>query len=465
MKSIDKYKTSAIGWKFLYEHKVIFSLLVLFFICQIFTPIYAKTPKNLKAEQAKIKAEASEIATLLSSTKKEHKVSLNDLRLVKQQIANKKSLIESIANEIGLIDGNIEDLNQKIEVLENKFEDMKRTYAETIRKTYRSQNGYSKLMFLFSSNDFNDAYKRYKYIQYYTDYRKGQFKDLNSTKESLRANIDDLEVEKNTQKELLGKQKAEKKDLEKSQKKQEEMIAELKQKEKVLMRQLSDKKEAVKQLDQEIKSAIEKARREAAAAQKAREMALAARKKQAAKQQKKTAITKTPTKKKPAKEIKVSNSYHKKTGESLFTPAISTKRAKKFAKNKGKLPWPVSQGVVVSSFGTHPHPIIKNISITNNGIDIATGKGALVKAIHDGVVASKIYTPAFKWAIIVKHDDYFTVYTNLKSASVNAGDKVNVLQPIGVASRNQQDGKTIVHLEVWKGEQKMNPIKWIKRKR
>ena len=227
-------------------------------------------------------------------------------------------------------------------------------------------------------------------------------------------------------------------------KEQEETLSVLKKKEKTLKKDLEKKRADARKLDGSIQRVIE---REIA---KERSRAEAKSKAKSEAERKKAVSAGKPVPETPKEpEMRVTTE----------TRALSGK----FESNKGRLPWPVDRGVISESFGTHPHPVLKGISTNNNGINISTSAGASVKSIFAGEVSGVISIPGANMAIIIKHGEYLTVYSNLASASVSKGQKVSARQSIGVADRDDSGNKSEAHLEIWKGKTKLNPADWISR--
>jgi septal ring factor EnvC (AmiA/AmiB activator) len=267
---------------------------------------------------------------------------------------------------------------------------------------------------------------------------------LQQTGKELSEKQKELKINLSQKRDLLGAEEKQEKELSKEKTEQQTTLNNLSKKEKKLKKDLDKKIKEKKSLDREIQKIIEREialERERARA-KAKAEAEAARKKAIAEGKPVPAAT-------PESEFKI-------TPE---TKALSGK----FEANKGKLPWPVSRGVITESFGTHPHPVLKGIVTNNNGIDIATTPGAPVKAIFDGVVTGVISIPGSNRALILKHGEYLTVYSNLSSVSVNKGDKVNAGDAIGIADVGDDSDKGEAHLEIWKGKTRLNPQEWIAR--
>jgi septal ring factor EnvC (AmiA/AmiB activator) len=137
--------------------------------------------------------------------------------------------------------------------------------------------------------------------------------------------------------------------------------------------------------------------------------------------------------------------------------------SKEFQGNRGKLPWPVKNGIITGHFGRQPHPTIPNIEIVNNGIDIQTDQGAPVRSVFEGTVVGTQYVPGFDYMVILQHGDYYTVYSNLAELSVKKGDKVAIRQNIGKVSTDSKTNTSEVHFEIWKEKTRLNPQEWVGR--
>ena len=292
-----------------------------------------------------------------------------------------------------------------------------------LHHTYRNINTYDRLMYIFSSEDMDQAYKRLKYFEQYAKYRQQQGEMIEQTRTALSSRTEALESTRMDREMLLETSQRETLTLNDERAQQDELVAELNEKETQLKRDLNKKEQEKKKLESAIQRIIEN------------EIAKAKAK------EKKTGSTVT------------------KSGFAL-TPAemaLSTN----FSDNKGKLPWPSDRGVITSSFGEHPHPTLRGIKVENNGVDIATEEGSAAKAVFDGVVSAVVVIPGANKAVIVRHGEFLTVYSNLTNVEVKMGDNVKVKQKLGTVGTDRLNGKTILHLEIWKGSTKMNPAQWI----
>ena len=402
---------------------------MLFCCCLFFGhQVFGQSKKELLKEKHLLYSEIDIAQKLLRSTKDNKKNSLNELVLLQKKIDNRHEIIANIEQHVQLLADNMNGIATQVDELENKIEFIKAEYAEMLRESYLSQNDYSQLMFLFSATDFNDAYRRFKYMQYYREHRKNQLQDILAMKDTLQSKLHTLAKEKTEQDELLLSEKNEKRVLENERQEQKQLIGNLKKTEKQIRQKLAEKEKALSELNEQIRNIIANA----------------------------TKIDDTP----PPKTA-VKNEISRKP---THQPIADNKLTDLFSKNKGKLDWPVYEGVITSKFGKNKHPVLKNITTTNNGIDIATQKGTSVTAIFEGTVSNILFNPTFQWAVIVKHGDYFTVYANLEEVRVAKGNQIGIGQKIGTVFTNWESGKTAVHLEIWEKNQKLNPIYWIRKK-
>lgn len=406
--------------------------------------VYGQTSrKELENRKKRLQKEIDETDRLIKDTRKDKNASLSQLKILNKKLESRKKLIRAIQSEMNNLNSSIQTTEEKIKTLKSDVEQLKINYGTLVRRAYLNRNKESVMMMLFSSEDITQAYKRLYYLRKYNQYRRDQAIMLQQTGKELNEKQKELKINLSQKRDLLGVEEKQEKVLSKEKTEQQTTIKILSKKEKKLKQDLEKKLKEKKSLDREIQKIIE---REIALE---RERAISKSKAEAEIERKKAISEGRPV---PA----ATETEYRVTPE---TKALSGK----FEANKGNLPWPVSRGVITESFGTHPHPVLKGITTNNNGIDIATSPGAAVKAIFDGVVTGVISIPGANRAVIVKHGEYLTVYSNLASVSVNKGDAVNAGSPIGIADTDNDSGKAEAHLEIWKGKEKLNPELWIAR--
>ncbi len=384
------------------------------------TENYAQNQKSaLQQNVRRLEGEISYTNKLLESTRQNKSNSLEELVLLNNKIKQRESLIDIMTKEIQFLTKSIGKNEEEIEKLNKELEQLKKEYGKLIYFAYKNRNSSDRLMFIFSAESFNQAYQRLKYLQYYGVYRKNQAVLIEQTKDTLNAIINKLAEQKTDKESLIKNQQKEvrKLNLEKSDK--QRTINKLGKKERQLRADLREKQQEADRLTKAIEDII------------AKEIRLAAQKKNAEK--KEASIAMTPD------EHKLSST---------------------FFENKGKLPWPTERGVISSTFGIHPHPVLKRNKIKNNGINILTVKGQKVRSIFNGVVIS-IRTIHNHKVVLLRHGEYFSVYSNLSTVSVRQGENIKTKQEIGIINTDISNGKTELHFEIWKGTVIQNPASWL----
>lgn len=400
---------------------------------------------DLEKRKKALQEEIRQTSQLILETRKNKSASMSQLKALNKKLSDRMRLINTIQSEINLLSSSITTNSRRIQELQSDLTKMRETYARLVKRAYMNRNQRSALLLFFSAQNIQQAYKRLYYLKTYTTYRKEQAKQIQYAQNELSGKMQVLRTDLNSKQALLGSEEQEKQVLSKEKKEQETTLSKLQKKEKTLKKELIKKEAAKKKLDSEIRKVIEREIAKERAAVKAREAKAA----KAATKPKASDPAK-PAEKKPAAAPEI-----KMTPE---TAALSGK----FEANQGKLPWPVDKGAITETFGTHAHPVLKGISTYNNGIDIATSKNAPVKAIYEGEVMGVVSIPGSGDAILIKHGEYLTVYSNLGRVVVEKGQKVKTGTVIGNAGENDE-GVTEAHLEIWKGKTKLNPALWIAR--
>ena len=417
---------------------------------------YAQIDKTkLQENKKKIEQEIQFTNNLLNETKRNKQTSLNQLVIIKNQIGKREELITNIGQEITVIVDEISITKKNVEQLNQELSSLKAEYTKMIIAANRNRSSYNVLMFVFASEDFNQAYQRLKYYQQYSVFRKKQIELIQKTQKKLTHKKQELEVQKTTQNQLLSSNENEKKKLTKEQEAKNQAVQNLQKTEKSLIKTLRKKEAEAKKLQKDIEHII------AEEIRKAREAAIlraeAARKKAA-----KTDI-KPAVKVKEIAKIKVEEEKFKKSADVMSATPEELELSNSFTNNKGRLPWPSEKGIISSTFGTHSHPELPGIVINNDGIDITCNRGASARSVFNGEVTAVISGPNGKQVVIIRHGNYLTVYSNLESVFVRRGEKITTKQRIGTVSTDTEENKTILQFQVWKGNSKMNPANWIAR--
>ena len=397
-----------------------------------------------------MKEEINTINGLLHETKSSKKISMNQVFILNKKISAREELIATINAEIRLINKEVNENQAQVNTLKNTLEKLKKDYAAMIYFDYRNKDEYSKLMFLFAADNFNQAYQRFKYSQQIAEYRRKKANSIIETQNEITQKINELNKRKEDKKQLLTSEEQEKSDLAKEKTEQEDNLVQLQQKEKELKTNLEEKKEEIGKLNAAIKKLIQE------------EI------KRQQEENHKKALASAKRKEEREKRLKESKNVKKSVAENKAIEAAElaeTREAEQlsedFSSNKGKLPWPVAKGVITIGFGEQEHPTIKGFMINNNGVEIATSKGSSARAVFAGVVTGVTTVPGIGKIIIIRHGEYLSVYSNLSEVSVKEGDKIALKQTIGSISFDEEDNRTAMNFQIWKGQRILNPEEWL----
>jgi len=382
----------------------------------------SKKQQELEERRRELRQEIQQIGVLLFEGKKEQKSVLSVVEDLDFKIKVRKNLIKITNQQANLLTREISSNQTKISKLRDKLKVLKADYAEMIVKSYKSRSDQNKLMFLLSSTNFQQAYKRLQYIKQYADYQMQQAELIKTETAKMQAlNIELLAQKKNKQI-LIEENKKAKYILDKDREQQSVLIQEIKSNLSQFTVQLKSKQTESKKIDKEIRKIIQ--------------AAIAASNKKAGKSSKLKVFSLTPEQK-----ILAAN----------------------FTANKGKLPWPVVNGVVKLRYGNNPSPIDPSLTIKSNGVRIATSKGGQVRAVFEGVVQGIMTPKNGNNTIMIRHGNYITVYKNLSKFYVSKGDKVTTKQVIGEVITNKASGESILSFGIYKDSSTQNPSQWIYR--
>ncbi len=371
--------------------KKLFTYTFLILILTFFSPgIFAQS------KLAKVEKDLKAAKTLLKSLDKKSIKTLTRYKIRQKQIELQEILIQKINKEIELLDNKILKNIQQKEKYQNEINRLKKEYEELILYAYKTRKTRDKTMYIFSSKTFNQAYKRFVYLQYLTEYLEQTTKDLEILTDSISIINNNLLEQKNTK--LILKEK------------QTDELIQLNQSKSILSKILKSLQTKKSQLlaDVKLKEKIASSLRKS--------------------------IKKNIASNKNVKKSKIS---------------------KRFEKKRGKLPFP-AKGIITSSFGKHTHSVLKNVQVNNDGIEIATAKGEKVKSVYAGIISQVLKIPGGHNAVIIKHGQYYTVYSNLAEVFVNKGEKVKAGKIVGIPSSR------IISFQIWYLNKKLNPQKWLR---
>ena len=397
-----------------------------------------KSKKQLQSEITSLQKEISTANQLLKKTKQDKEMTLNEVNLLDKKIQQRENLIKAYNEQIAVLDGEIKAGQSNIRSLNSDLSKLQKEYAKMIVFANKNRNNYDKLGFIFASKDFNQAFSRLRYIREFSDARKVKMNQIASTERQISSEVEANQQAREEQAALLADEKVQKSDLQNEKKELNQQVAQLKKQEGKIQQDIKNKQQQAKKLQKAIDDIIAEEIRKANA--------------EAERKRKEEA-------KKNADKGKTTTPAPKEKGMAL-TPAEKT-LSSNFVSNKGKLPWPVERGVISSSYGKHASVVSDKVTVTNNGIDIATTENAQARAVFEGKVASVTKLTGSNTVVILRHGEYFTVYSNLENVTVKRGDKVKTKQNLGTVHTNKTENKTELHFELLKEQSRQNPANWL----
>ena len=410
-------------------------------------PLFAQSNKlirELEQRHSELQKQIAEQESLLTTTKKDVGSQLNGLATLTGQIKERKKYIDTLTNEVNLVEKELHSLNRQLSVLERDLKDKKQKYEASVQYLQKNRSIEEKLMFIFSAENLAQTYRRLRYVREYATYQRLQGEDLKKKQHETDNKRQELQSVKDAKQKLLAEREAEKGKLEKQEKEKRTLVSALQKKQKNIQSELNKKRQQATQLnnriDKLIAEEIERARKEAEAE---------ARKE--AKAKGKTTEKKTTT--------------TAKSSTSGFTMSkADVALSSDFASNRGKLPMPITGSyIIVSHYGQYTVEGLRNVKLDNKGIDIQGQKGAQARAIFNGKVAA-VFKLNGLFNVLVRHGAYISVYCNLSSVNVKQGDTVVTKQELGAIFSNIADGgRTVLHFQLRKEKDKLNPEPWLNR--
>jgi septal ring factor EnvC (AmiA/AmiB activator) len=385
-------------------------------VIQLNAQDYQARQKKLEAQKISLKKEITQINTLIVESKKRSKNLADDLEDLQLKISVRDKLININNSQLNNLTNIINNQNDRIDDLEVNLANLKNEYEKIIYSSYKKRSTQMKLMFLFASENINQAFKRFQYFKQYSKYRKKQADRIVQIQQEIEDNVDSLATSKSQKEKLIEENKDVKQSLIKEKNQQDNLFKGLLKNQKDYAEQINKKENQAKLIDNEIQKLIRLA-------------------------------------------IAESNKNNNSTNFAL-TPEgrlISTN----FQANRGRLPWPVKEGVIVRRFGTQPHPVVRTTTINSNGISIATSPNSIAYSVFDGEVLSVYGFSGGNPGVLIRHGKYISNYQNLSSIFVKKGDKIKANDEIGVVFTNESNGKTVLKFNIFNELKPENPTIWL----
>ena len=407
-----------------------------------------KLIRELESRRGALQKQIAESESILKNTKKDVGSQLNSLAALTGQIEERKRYILAINNDVEAIERELNTLERQLRALEKDLKDKKRKYEASVQYLYKNKSIEEKLMFIFSAKNLGQTYRRMRYVREYATYQRLQGEEILKKQEQIRKKKAERQQVKAAKENLLKEREGEKVKLEAQEKEKRTLVANLQKKQKGLQNEINKKRKEANQLnariDKLIAEEIERARKRAQ--EEARREA-AARKKAEGRQ---SSGAGAKTNSKPLEVYTMSKADRELSGN--------------FAANRGKLPMPISGAYIITShYGQYAVEGLRNVKLDNKGIDIQGKPGAQARAIFDGKVAA-VFQLNGLFNVLIRHGNYISVYCNLSSASVKNGDTVKTKQSIGqVFSDGTDNGRTVLHFQLRREKEKLNPEPWLNR--
>lgn len=412
---------------------------------------WAQSRKDLEEKRKKILRDIETTQRMIKKTAQTKEATYDRYIALQSQIQSREALIQTLEAEILAAEEGISRNQLVISSLSNDVARMRTEYGKTVRSAFRRKTLSSPLLYILSAESLNQAFRRWLFMRKYDERRKEQAEAIRFTQEMLARKNSGLQVTRTEKETLLGSVQGQKVTLSQELTEKDVILRDLNKDEARLTSDLEKKKSAHEALNTAIEAIIQEEvrKRFEEARTKSSALPVAAPKESAKAAEKKTEST-------VSKPVEKPNTAEK-------APGTADNLTLSFQKSKGRLPWPVETGFVSRAYGKQKHPTLKNIEITNNGVDIRTEEGAPVRSVADGRVAGVQFVPGHDYTVILQHGDYYTVYTNLASSSLSKGQEVKAKQNIGQVSTNTITGTSELHFEVWQQKERMNPALWIKK--
>jgi len=391
------------------------SALLVFFLClTVVTGLSGQSRAELEELRKKNLQEIEYVDRMLKTTATQKNENLNELRVIGKKLNLREKLINEYGEEIGLLEYRISLNRLATEMLEQDLTNLKNEYANSIISAHKATKGTPAVAFILSSADFNQGYKRLKYIQQVARYRRNETETIETIYDELQGTKERLESDRKNINDLKNKEVRQKQLLRDEQDKKERLVTTLSRKEKQLKQELDEKRRIARQIVKEIERLIEEERQKS---------------------------VKTPM----SSEMKI-------IGES-------------FGENRGRLPWPVEKGIITSHFGLQKHPVLKNVTEDNIGIELTSGGATKAKSVFKGEVVRVFAISGANMAVIIRHGKYLTVYQNLVNVRVKAGNSVSIGQDLGdVYLDNVNGGKSVLKFMIYEEKKKLDPELWLLKK-
>ena len=419
--------------------------LLFLLLLALLTPLSAgaQSKKDLEAKRKTLIKDIEVTGKLLQKTTQTKEATFDRFVALQNQIERRENLIATLNEEVQEAETGITRASDVINSLTRDVEAMQAEYGRMVRSAFRRKTLSNPLLFILSAESLNQAFLRWLFLRKYDRLRHDQARAIAATRDMLSRKMAALEDTRREKENLLASMQDQQSTLTSELEQKDKLLKNLAKDETRLRGDLEKKQAAHEALNRMIENVIQE------------------------EIQRKNAEARKPLAPAPAKPNASAPSANSPASSPASAPpaasASEDQASYEFRRNYGKLPWPVENGFISRGYGRQKHPTLKNIEITNNGVDIRTEEGSAVRAVYEGQVAGVQFIPGHDYTVIIQHGDYYTVYSNLEETSLTKGQTVKSRQTIGKVSTNPITGASELHFELWYQKERQNPAGWIRK--
>ena len=379
---------------------------------------YQERQKQLEAQKISIKKEIQQINNLINDSRKKSRGLADELEDIQLKISVRDRLIRINNSQVNNLNNIISNQNERIADLEVDLKKLKDEYSKIVYSSYKKRSSEMKLMFLFASNNINQAFRRFQYFKQYSKYRKEQANKIVSLQEEISNNIDSLDKRKIEKQKVVKENQSVRQTLNQDRIQQNNLYNNLLKDQKNYAVEIQEKEKQARLIDNEIQKLI---------------------------------------------RLAIAESNNNNNSSNFALTPEGRLISSNFQSNKGRLPWPVREGVITRRFGTQPHPVVRTTTINSNGISIATSANSIAYSVFEGEILSVYGFSGGNPGVLIRHGKYISNYQNLSSIFVKKGDKVMANDEIGIVFTNESTGKTVLKFNIFNELKPENPTIWLAR--
>jgi len=379
---------------------------------------YQERQKQLEAQKISIKKEIQQINNLINDSRKKSRGLADELEDIQLKISVRDRLIRINNSQVNNLNNIISNQNERIADLEVDLKKLKDEYSKIVYSSYKKRSSEMKLMFLFASDNINQAFRRFQYFKQYSKYRKEQANKIVSLQEEISNNIDSLDKRKIEKQNVVKENQSVRQTLNQDRIQQNNLYNNLIKDQKNYAVEIQEKEKQARLIDNEIQKLI---------------------------------------------RLAIAESNNNNNSSNFALTPEGRLISSNFQSNKGRLPWPVREGVITRRFGTQPHPVVRTTTINSNGISIATSSNSIAYSVFEGEVLSVYGFSGGNPGVLIRHGKYISNYQNLSSIFVKKGDKVMANDEIGIVFTNESTGKTVLKFNIFNELKPENPTIWLAR--